>query len=157
MGYGYVTKVLKEFIGKFVIVYLDGILIFSQTREEHLRHLKYVLEILQQEKLLINMKKYSFMKSELVYLGFVFSRDGLKMDPKNIEAIVNWSSPKNIFEVRSFHGLVSFYRKFIRNFSGICAPIIDTIKKDRQPFYWTATAERKKRKKKLSIVEEEDH
>ena len=83
------NKVLKEFIGKFVIVYLDDILFFIQTREEHLRHLKYVLERLQQEKLLINMKKYSFMKSELVYLGFVISRDGLKMDPKKIEAIVN--------------------------------------------------------------------
>ena len=102
------NEVLKEFIGKFFIVYLDDILIFSQTREEHLRHLKYVVERLQQEKLLINMKKCSFMKSELVYLGFVISRDGLKMDPEKIEAIVNWSSPKNIFEVRSFHGLASF-------------------------------------------------
>ena len=70
------NEVLKEFIGKFIIVYLDDILIFSQTREEHLRHLKYILERLQQEKLLINMKKFSFMKNELVYLGFVISRDG---------------------------------------------------------------------------------
>ena len=136
------NEVLKDFIGKFVIIYLDDILIFSQTREEHLRHLKYVLEILQQEKLLINMNKCSFMNNELVYLGFVISRDGLKMDPEKIEAIVNWSSHKNIFEVRSFHGLASFYRKFIRNFSGICAPIIDTIKKDRKPFYWTATTKK---------------
>jgi len=83
------NEVLKGFIGKFVIVYLDDILIFSQTKEDHLRHLKYVLERLQQEKLLINMKKCSFMKSELVYLGFVISKDGLKMDMEKIEAIVN--------------------------------------------------------------------
>ena len=102
------NEFLKEFIGKFIIVYLDDILIFSQTREEHLRHMKYVLEILQQAKLLINMNKCSFMKNELVYLGFVISKDGLKMDPEKIEAIVNWSSPKNIFEVRSFHGLANF-------------------------------------------------
>ena len=102
------NEVLKEFNGKFVNVCLDDILIFSKTREENLIHLKYVLERLQQEKLLINMKKCSFMKNELVYLGFVISRDGLKMDPEKIQAIVNWSSPKNIFEVRSFHGLASF-------------------------------------------------
>ena len=65
------NKVLKDFIGKFVIVYLDDILIFNQTREENLRHLKYVFERLQQEKLLINMKKCSFTNNELVYLGFV--------------------------------------------------------------------------------------
>lgn len=147
------NEVLKEFIGKFVIVYLDDILVFSQTREEHLRHLKYVLERLQQEKLLINMKKCSFMKSELVYLGFVISKDGLKMDPKKVEAIVNWHSPKNIFEVRSFHGLASFYRKFIKNFSGICAPIIDTIKKDRKPFVWTAVAKKKIQLLKKKITE----
>ena len=65
------------------------------------------------------------------------------MDPEKIEAIVNWPSPKNIFEVRSVHGLASFYRKFIWNFSGICAPIFDTIKKNRKPFYLTVSAEEK--------------
>ena len=83
------------------------------------------------------------MKSELVYLGFVISKDGLKMDVKKIEAIVNWPSPKNIFEVRSFHGLANFYIKFIKNFSGICAPIIDTIKKNRHPCYWTTATKTK--------------
>ena len=93
------------------------------------------------------------MKNELVNIGFVISRDGFKMDPEKIEAIVNWSSPKNIFEVRSFHGLASFYRKFIRNFSGICAPIIDTIKKDRHPFYWTAATKRNFQLLKKKITE----
>jgi hypothetical protein len=107
------NEVLKDFIGKFVIVYLDDILIFSKTEEEHLRHLTLVMRRLQQEKLLINLKKSSFMKKELIYLGFVISSNELKMDPEKVKAIKDWPSPKNIFEVRSFHGLASFYRKFI--------------------------------------------
>ena len=74
------------------------------------------------------------MKRELVYLGFVIFVEGLKMDPKKIKAIIEWPSPRSVFEVRSFHGLASLYRKFIRNFSKINEPIIDTIKKDRHPF-----------------------
>jgi hypothetical protein len=136
------NEVLKYFIGKFVIVYLDDILIFSKTEEEHLRHLTLVMRRLQQEKLLINLKKSSFMKTKLIYLGFVISSNELKMDPEKVKAIKEWSSPRNIFEVRSFHGLASFYRKFIRNFSGICAPMMDTVKKRHKYFHWTEEAEK---------------
>lgn len=66
----------------------------------------------------------------------------LKMDPEKIAAIANWPSSKILFEVRSFHGMVSFYQKFIRNFSEICAPMLDTIKKASQPFQWTDATER---------------
>jgi hypothetical protein len=136
------NEVLKEFIGKFVIVYLDDILVFSKTREEHVRHLKLVMKKLHEEKLLINMKKCFFMKKELIYLGFIISQEGLKMDLEKVKAISDWSSPRNLFEVRSFHGLASFYRKFIRNFSGICAPILDIVKKEKQPFKWTVATEK---------------
>ena len=90
-----------------------------------------VLKKLHDEKLLINLKKCFFMKKELVYLGFVISQEGLKMDLEKVKAIADWPSPRNIFEVRSFHGLASFYRKFIKNCSGICAPILDTVKKEK--------------------------
>ncbi len=135
------NEVLKEFNGKFVIVYLDDILIFSKTKEEHFRHLQSVLRKLQQNKLLINLNKCAFFQRELVYLGFVIAKNVLKMDPEKVTAIVSWPSPKSLFEVRSFHGLASFYRKFIRNFSEICAPMLDTIKKVNQPFHWTEAAE----------------
>jgi type III secretory pathway component EscU len=83
------NEVLKEFIGK--------------AKEEHLKHLAIVMKKLHQEKLLINMKKFSFMKTELIYLGFVISADKLRMDPDKVEVIKNWTSLKSIFEVRSFH------------------------------------------------------
>jgi hypothetical protein len=128
-------EVLREFIGKFVIVYLDDILIYSKSVAEHLKHLAIVMNKLQQEKLLINMKKSSFMKIELIYLGFVISANELRMDPDKVEVIKNWPSPRNFFEVRSFHGLASFYRKCIRNFSGISAAMMDTVKKRHKTFH----------------------
>jgi hypothetical protein len=135
------NEVLKDFIVKFVIVYLDDILIFSKTEEEHLKHLAAVMRRLQQEKLLINLKKLSFMKTKLIYLGFVISSNELKMDPEKVRAIRDWPSPKSIFEVRRFHGLASFYRKFIRNFSEICAPMMDMVKKRHKYFHWMEEAE----------------
>jgi hypothetical protein len=103
------NEVLKYFIENFVIVYLDDILIFSKTKTKHLKHLAIMMKRLQQEKLLINMKKSSFMNIELIYLGFFILANELRMDPDKVEVIKNWPSPRNIFEVRSFHGLASFY------------------------------------------------
>eukprot|EP00253_Pinus_taeda_P015516 PITA_15516 len=93
------NEVLKEFNDKFVIVYLDDILIFSKTKEEHFRHLQSVLRKLQQNKLLINLKKCTFFQRELIYLGFVIAENELKMDPEKVAAIVSWPSPKSLFEV----------------------------------------------------------
>jgi hypothetical protein len=148
------NEVPREFIGKFVIVYLDDILIYNKTVAEHLKHLATVMQKLQQEKLLINMKNSSFMKTELIYLGFVISTNELRMDPDKVEVIKNWPSPRNIFEVRSFHGLASFYRKFIRNFSGISAVMMDTVKKQHKSFHWTEEAEKSFNLLKRKITEQ---
>jgi len=93
------------------------------------------------------------MQKELIYLGFVIAKNELKMDPEKVAAIVNWPSPKNLFEVRSFHGLASFYWKFIKNFNEICAPMLDTIKKANQPFRWTEAVERSFQLLKRKITE----
>ena len=69
-------------------------------------------------------------------MGFVVSEEGLKMDPDKVQAILSWTIPRSAYEVRSFHGIVSFYRKFIKNFSQICAPIIDTFRGSGKPFKW---------------------
>lgn len=105
------NEVLKEFIGNDVIVYVDGIINFSQSKEEHLRHFRLALRRLQQENLFINLKKCSFMKIELVFLGFLISQEGLKMDPQKFKAIVECPSARNVYEVGSFHGLAIFYKK----------------------------------------------
>eukprot|EP00253_Pinus_taeda_P019171 PITA_19171 len=89
--------------------------------------------------------KTNFKTNEGLYEWLVMPfglKNELKMDPKKIATIINWPSPKSLFEVRSFHGLASFYRKFIRNFSEICAPTLDTIKKASQPFCWTEAIEK---------------
>ena len=132
----FMNEVLKEILGKFVIVYLDDILIFSKTLEYHMMHICKVFEMLREENLLINLKKCSFVK-ELVYLGFVISAKGLKMDPEKVKAILEWPTPRIATEVRYFHGMASFYRKFIRGFSGICGPLTETMRRDRKEFKWT--------------------
>jgi hypothetical protein len=76
------------------------------------------------------------MKNEMIYLGFVISKEGLKMDPKKFQEIINCPTRRGVFEVRSFHGLASFYKNFIKNFSQLCASIVETIKESKQPFKW---------------------
>jgi hypothetical protein len=148
------NEVSKYFIGKFVIVYLDDILIFNKIEKEHLRHLTSVMEKLQQEKLLTNLKKSCFMKKELIYLGFFISSNELKMDPEKVREIREWPSLSNIFEVIIFHGLASFYRNFIRNFSGICTPMLDTVKKKHKSFNWIEESEKKFKVLKEKITEQ---
>lgn len=148
------NEVLKPFIGKFVVVYLDDILIYSSSKEEHLHHLDLVLKRLNEEKLMINLKKCEFMKTELIYLVFAVTNGSLKMDPSKAEAILTCPTPKLVFEVRIFHGLASFYRKFIRGFSHVCAPILDTIKgENRKKFVWTPEAEKNFQILKRNVVE----
>ena len=89
----------------------------------------------------------------MLYLGFVVSKEGLKMDPEKVQEIWNWPIPRNIFEVRSFHGLASFYKKLVRGFSQICAPIIETIKETNQPFKWTKAENKNFKLLKMKIIE----
>jgi len=90
------NEVLKEYVGKVLIVYLDELMIFRQSKEENLENVKMVLNTLQKEKLLINLKKCSFMNKELIYLGFIFPEEGLKMDLENIQVILDWLASKCI-------------------------------------------------------------
>ena len=126
----FMNQVFQPFIGKFLVVYFDNILIYSKTEEDHVFHLRQVMRILRQEKLYINLKKYSFMTSAIMFLGFVVSAKGLEVDPDKVKAILEWPIPSTLQELRSFHGLSTFYRRFIISFSTIMAPITDCMKKN---------------------------
>lgn len=123
------TQVLRPFIGKFLAVYFDDILICSETKEQHLNHLWQVCTSLRREQLYANLKKCTFLTDKLIFLGFVVSAKGMSANPEKVMAIVEWKEPANIHEVRSFHGLAKFYRWFIKGFSTIMAPITDCMKK----------------------------
>ncbi|XP_019082698.1 PREDICTED: uncharacterized protein LOC104704959 [Camelina sativa] len=129
------NHVLRVYINKFVVVYFDDILVYSKCLEEHLEHLSLVLDTLRENKLYANFKKCVFGANELVFLGFVVSAQGLKVDNDKIKAIEEWPTPTNISQVRSFHGLASFYRRFVRDFSSVAAPLTATIKKSVE-FKW---------------------
>nr|AAM15062.1 putative retroelement integrase [Arabidopsis thaliana] len=124
------NHVLRAFIGIFVIVYFDDILVYSESLREHIEHLDSVLNVLRKEELYANLKKCTFCTDNLVFLGFVVSADGVKVDEEKVKAIRDWPSPKTVGEVRSFHGLAGFYRRFFKDFSTIVAPLTEVMKKD---------------------------
>jgi len=133
------TQVLREFTRKFLVVYFDDILIYSKTKEDHLNHLRLVCQTLRENILYANPKKCEFMTTRIIFLGFVVTPEGVFANPKKVKAIVEWPVPASIHDVCSFHGLATFYRRFIQGFSSIVAPITDCIKKEG--FQWTKAAD----------------
>jgi hypothetical protein len=122
------NHVLRVFIGKFVVVYFDDILIYSKSLNEHLDHLCNVLSVLRSEQLYANLKKCTFCMEKIVFLGYVVTAQGIEMDEEKVKAIRDWPTLKSISEVRSFHGLASFYRRFMKDFSTIVAPLTKIVK-----------------------------
>ena len=114
------NHVLRTFIGKFVVVYFDDILIYSKSFDEHVKHIRQVLDELRKEKLFANLEKCSFCTDHVVFLGFVVSAKGIEVDESKVKAIKDWPAPTNVSQVKSFHGLAGFYRRFVRDFSTIC-------------------------------------
>jgi hypothetical protein len=132
------TQVLKPFLGKFVVVYFDDILIFSRSVQEHLSYVEQVLKVLRAEQLYINKDKCSFMRKSAKFLGFTISNQGVEADPAKVQAVQQWLTPQNLSGVRSFHGLATFYRRFICNFSTIMAPITECLKEKK--IAWSTVA-----------------
>jgi len=123
------NQVLRPFIGSFVVVYFDDILIYSESKKEHLEHVRLILQVLQDNQLYINLKKCTFSTNKLLFLGFIVAEEGIQVDEEKVRAIKDCPAPTSVTEVRSFHGLGTFYRRFIRDFSTITAPITKCLKK----------------------------
>ncbi|KAL4017134.1 hypothetical protein IC575_024809 [Cucumis melo] len=123
------NHVLREYIGKSLVVYFDDILIYSQSLEMHVEHIKQVLCALRKAQLFAKMKKCVFFLDKINFHRFVISTDGIEVDNEKVKAIQEWPQPKNSSKVRSFHGLASFYRTFIKDFSTIVAPLTEMVKK----------------------------
>lgn len=131
------NDVLRSFLDEFVIVYLDDILIFNKSREEHVKHVRKVLDVLKKEQLFLKMSKCEFRKSSLVYLGRIDGGCELKIDPSKVPVIVNWPIPTSVTEVRIFLGETQYWRKFIANFSSIVAPL-HALTNMKVVFQWEA-------------------
>jgi hypothetical protein len=134
------NDIFRPYLDLFIIVYLDDLCIFSKNEQEHGEHLRLVLSVLREHKLYAKASKCEFFKSSIEFLGHIAASDGIRPDPSKLTAIAEWPAPKNTTEVLSFHGLANFYRRFVRNFSDIAAPLTSLVKKDR-PFVWGPTEE----------------
>ncbi|KAM0008028.1 putative nucleotidyltransferase, Ribonuclease H [Helianthus debilis subsp. tardiflorus] len=126
------NRVCKPYLDKFVIVFIDDILIYSRTKEEHEQHLRTKLELLKKEKLYAKFSKCEFWIRKVQFLGHVVNEKGIHVDPSKIEAIKNWEAPKTPTEVRQFLGLAGYYRRFIENFSKIAQPLTTLTQKDKK-------------------------
>ena len=129
------NKILQPYLDKFCVVYLDDILIFSRSPEEHMQHLQLVLEALEQNELYVGLSKCAFGLQEVGFLGHVVSANGIKPDPAKVTAVAEWPTPKSLKEVRSFLGLTGYYRRFIRHYSDKALPLTELTRADT-PWCW---------------------
>ncbi|XP_017423559.1 uncharacterized protein LOC108332764 [Vigna angularis] len=136
----YMNRIFRPYLDKFVVVFIDDILIYSKSHEEHEEHLRVVLGVLKEKELYAKLSKCEFwMKSEQ-FLGHVVSAEGISVDPTKVRAVLEWASPRSVTEVRSFVGLAGYYRRFIEGFSKIVASLTQLTRKDH-PFAWTDRCE----------------
>ena len=130
-------QIFREHLDNFVIVFLDDILIYSKTLQEHTQHVTAVLELLRKNKLYAKKSKCEFFKDRVSFLGHVVSASGVSMEASKIKAVEDWPVPTSVHDIRSFLGLAGYYRRFVRGFSSIAAPLSDLVKHDKK-WEWTA-------------------
>ncbi|KAI5339223.1 hypothetical protein L3X38_018495 [Prunus dulcis] len=134
------NRVFRPYLDHFVIVFIDDILVYSQTLEGHKKHLRLVLRTLRRKQLYAKFSKCQFWLDRVIFLGHVISAEGIYVDPQKVEAVVNWVQPTSVTEIRSFLGLAGYYRRFVEGFASIVAPLTRLTRKD-VAFEWTEECE----------------
>jgi RNase H-like domain found in reverse transcriptase/Reverse transcriptase (RNA-dependent DNA polymerase)/Integrase zinc binding domain/Aspartyl protease len=134
-------RVFYDILYSFAFCYIDDIIIFSKSFDLHLIHLEQYFLRLRKHNLTLSWKKSSFAMGLILILGYIISREGIKTDPEKVSAITSMPSPEDITQTRSFMGMVSYYRRFVKNFASRARAIFNTIKDCNQPFKWTEAAE----------------
>ncbi|KAK9125601.1 hypothetical protein Scep_014447 [Stephania cephalantha] len=132
------NSIFKGLLRKSVLVFFDDILVFSRSLPEHVEHLSQVLSILSDHSLFVNFKKCCFAQLQLDYLGHIISAQGVMADPGKVQAMVDWPTPSNPKELRGFLGLTGYYRRFVRNYGKLAAPLTQLLRKDG--FSWSSEA-----------------
>ena len=135
------NKLFMKYLDEFVVVFIDDILIFSKSKEEHAEHLRIVLQILRENQLYAKFNKCEFWLDQVDFLGHIVSGRGVEVDPSKIESVMSWSQPTSPTEIRSFLGLTAYYRIFIKGFSQISAPLTKLLRKGVE-FVWIAACEK---------------
>ncbi|GAB2279018.1 hypothetical protein Dimus_039319 [Dionaea muscipula] len=133
-------RVFEPFLDRFVVVFIDDILIYSRSREDHVEHLRLALQTLRDRQLYAKFSKCEFWLDRISFLGHVINRDGVSVDRRKVEAIESWPRPSTVAEVRSFLGLASYYRRFIEGFASITLPLTRLTRKAVK-FDWTNDCE----------------
>ncbi|KAL0148225.1 hypothetical protein M9458_056457 [Cirrhinus mrigala] len=136
----FINEILKEFINKFVIAYIDDILIYSKTETEHVAHVRTVLSRLLETQLHVKAEKCEFHVHQTSFLGYQVSHQGVKIDSTKVQAVTDWPQPTTIKELQRFLGFANFYRRFIRNYSTIDSPLTSLLKNKPKKLCWTEEA-----------------
>jgi RNase H-like domain found in reverse transcriptase/Reverse transcriptase (RNA-dependent DNA polymerase) len=138
------NQVLAPFIDQFVVVYLHNILIFSKSHDEHDRHVKQVLKVLDKAGMILKIEKCKFFQPEVKFLGHMVSKDGIRPDPAKVQKILDWSTPRNITDVRSFTNFARFFGRYVKKFADVTLPLMDLMQgspKKGASIQWTELEE----------------
>ncbi|CAI7873506.1 unnamed protein product [Closterium sp. NIES-54] len=148
---GMMQSIFSDFIDKFLVVFIDDLLVYSRTREKHLKHLELVLAQLSEHRLYARRSKCEFAKTKLSFLGHVISHGRLEVDNSKVAVLKQWKQPRTVKEVQAFLGLANYYRRFVKGFAAVAAPLADLLRKDSS-FSWGALQQQAFEQLKTSLT-----